>query len=142
MKVSLPSEPKCIAGLLLRVSFGLSLLFVGLAHYMTFEGFKGMTVDGLGALEPLGMIWAFVMPALMIVGGALFVINMYKNIATWTAGLALASIPAGMLIKPVLTGVSLGDMMGPAINAFIWLIVFVFVVKFSSCGSSCCSTQK
>ena len=136
MKVSLPSEPKCIAGFLLRVSFGLSLLFVGLSHYMTFEGFKGMTVDGLGALEPIGMIWAFIMPALMIVGGALFVINMYKEIAAWAAGLALASIPAGMLIKPVLTGVSLGDMMGPAINAFVWLLIYMFVVK-CCCRGSC-----
>ncbi|MCF7844413.1 MAG: hypothetical protein K9M03_01115 [Kiritimatiellales bacterium] len=138
MKYSIPNEPECIAALLMRVGFGLSLLFVGLSHYMTFEGFKGMTMDGLGALEPLGMIWAFVMPALMIVGGALFVINMYKEIATWTAGLALVSIPVGMLIKPILTGVSLGDMMGPAINAFIWILVYVTVVKFGTCcGSSC-----
>ncbi|MBU0766216.1 hypothetical protein KKF55_00285 [Patescibacteria group bacterium] len=141
MKCSIPNEPKCIAGLLLRVGFGLSLLFVGLSHYMTFEGFKSMTMDGLGVLEPLGLVWAFVLPALMILGGALFVINMYKEIATWAAGLALVSIPVGMLIKPILTNVALGDMMGPAINAFIWIIVYVLVVKISGCCGGSCGTK-
>lgn len=126
---------KGVAGFLLRVTFGLSLLLHGISLYMDFPGFSAMTRDGLGPLEPLGMIWAYVLPALMIVGGALFTVGMYRYYATWATGLALASIPAGMMLKPVLTDAPAGDMMGAAINAFIWLIVFFLVLKH---GSSCC----
>ncbi len=135
MNIAFPRAPKSIAVFLLRISFGLSLLFVGLSHYMTFEAFKGMTSDGLGALELLGTTWAFILPALMIVGGALFTVGKYMEIAVWTAGLALASIPVGMLLKPVLSGVGLPDVMPAAVNAFIWLIVFFLVVKCLPCDA-------
>ena len=127
------NDPKCSAKLALRVSFGGSLLLVGIAHYMTLEMFSGMVADGLGPLTFLGTIWAYVLPALQIVGGALFVVGMYYGVAAWTAGLALGSIPVGMLLKPVLSGVALPDMMPAAINAFIWLLVYVMVVKCCTC---------
>lgn len=133
-----PKDPKGIAALILRVSFGLSLLFVGVSHYMTMGAFSAMVSDGLGKLAPLGMLWAYVMPGLMIVGGALIAVHMYTEYATWAAGLALGSIPAGMLLKPLLSPISLPDMMPAAINAFIWLIVFMLVIKCSC--SSCCSS--
>tara|TARA_Y100000310_G_C20501384_1_gene724175 strand:+ start:437 stop:814 length:378 start_codon:yes stop_codon:yes gene_type:complete len=120
----------------LRLGFGVSLLLVGIAHYMTLDMFMDMVSMGLGPLTFVGTIWAYVLPALMIVGGALFTIGMYRNIAAWTSGVALASIPVGMLLKPVLSGVPLPDVMPAAINAFIWLLVYVAVVKFCGCGSS------
>ena len=134
-----PKDPKTAAALALRVSFGLSLLLVGVAHYMTLDMFSGMVADGLGPLTFLGQIWAYVLPALQIVGGALFAVGMYYEIASWTAGIALGSIPVGMLLKPVLSGVALPDMMPAAINAFIWLLVFGWVVKCCTCcsGGSC-----
>lgn len=123
------------------VSFGLSLLLVGVAHYMTLSDFMGMVSGGLGALTILGTIWAYVLPALMIVGGALFVVGMRADIAAWCTGVALGSIPVGMLLKSVLGGVALGEMMPFAINAFIWMIMYIFVVKFCCCcgckGGSC-----
>ena len=122
-------DPKCAAKLALRVSFGLSLLLVGVAHYMNLEMFEGMVADGLGSLTFLGTIWAYILPALQIVGGALFAVGMYYEIASWTTGIALGSIPVGMLLKPVLSGVALPDMMPAAINAFIWMLVYVMVVK-------------
>jgi len=101
--------------------------------------FSGMVSDGLGALTILGTIWAYVLPALMIVGGALFAVGMYYDVASWVTGLALGSIPVGMLLKPVLSGVALPDVMPMAINAFIWIIVYVMVVKLCTCcgGGSC-----
>ena len=126
----------------LRVSFGLSLLFVGIAHYMTIEGFSGMTADGLGALSGLGMLWSYILPGLMIVGGALTAIGMYPVYAAWTSGVALGSIPAGMLAKSVLSGAALPDVMPMANNALIWLIVYVLVVKMTSCCGANCSTDK
>ena len=146
MEMKLPRHPKCIASLVVRVSFGLSLLFVGLVHYMNFAAFKGMVSEDLGALSLFGTLWAYILPALMIIGGALLVIGMFLDIAAWTAGLALASIPAGMLLKSVLSGVSMANTMPAAINAFIWLIVYLIVVKSSAgCCSggkdSCCSAK-
>jgi hypothetical protein len=132
-------SPKAGAATALRLSFGLSLLLVGIAHYMSLEMFSGMVSDGLGALTILGTIWAYVLPALMIVGGALFAVGMYYDVASWVTGLALGSIPVGMLLKPVLSGVALPDVMPMAINAFIWILVYVMVVKLCTCcgGGSC-----
>lgn len=126
-------SPKCAAALALRLAFGLSLLLIGLAHYMTMAPFKGMVMSGLGPLEPLGALWALVLPALMIVGGALITVNMYMEIGALVAGVALASIPVGMLLKPILGGVALPDVMPAVINSFIWLIVYALVVKMSCC---------
>lgn len=143
MEMKFPTHPMCIASCIVRVSFGISLLCVGLVHYMTFTAFRGMVSEDLGALSMFGTLWAYILPALMIVGGVLFVIGMFMDIAAWTAGLALASIPAGMLLKSVLSGVPLA--MQDANNAFIWLIVFLVVVKSSSCccsgKDSCCSSK-
>ncbi|PIR48777.1 hypothetical protein COU80_03740 [Candidatus Peregrinibacteria bacterium CG10_big_fil_rev_8_21_14_0_10_55_24] len=143
MQCRFPKSPMGIATVLLRLSFGLSLLFVGLVHYMTFQPFKGMAMEGLGALEPLGMVWAFVLPALMIIGGALLALGFYMEVGSWAAGIALASIPVGMLLKPVLSGVSLPSVMPSAIDAFIWLIVYYLVVKSCvCCTDNCCATEE
>ncbi len=137
-------NPKTAMKIVLRVSFGLSLLLVGVAHYMSLSDFMGMVAGGLGPISMVGTLWAYVLPALMIVGGALFVVGMYCDIAAWAAGVALGSIPVGMLLKPVLGGVALGEMMPHAINAFVWLLVYVLVVKMCCCcckGGSC-GTEK
>ncbi len=138
------SSPKATARMLVRISFGLSLLFVGMTHYMDFDSYSLMVSDGLGPLAMLGTVWSYVMPALMIVGGALFVIGVFRSVAVWTSGIALASIPAGMLLKPVLSGVGLDETMPPALTAFVWLLVFLMVAKDScggmmGCGSACAS---
>lgn len=133
---SLPTEPKAVASWLLRLGFGLSLLFVGIDHYQEIQGFAPMVAQGLGPLEPLGLLWGYIFPGLMVVGGALFVIGTNLDIATWTAGIALASIPAGLALKALLGGVALPDVMPGAINAFIWLLVYFFAVK------CCCSDKK
>ncbi|MFH0770505.1 MAG: hypothetical protein V1926_03960 [Candidatus Peregrinibacteria bacterium] len=141
-------NPKCSFGLLLRISFGVSLLFMGLTHYMNLAGFVAMARDGMGALEFVGVIWAYILPALMILGGALVAVGLFPEIGVAASAVALGSIPVGMLARPVLTGVSVTDVMPAAINAFIWLIVLFLVVKTMGCccggycseeGGSCCS---
>lgn len=113
----------------MRVAFGGALALVGVAHYMTLSGFKSMVSDGLGPVAPLGTIWAYVLPALMIVGGVLIVFKKKPDVAAWAAGVSLASIAVGMLLKPVLGGVALSEVMPAVINAFIWLLVYAMVVK-------------
>ena len=122
-----------------RVSFGVSLLLVGLIHYMAFEGFKGMASDGMGVLEPLGTLWAYILPALMIVGGALLALGMFMEIAAWLIGVALGSIPLGMLLKPLLSAMdtNLTSAMPMVVNAFIWILVAFFVIQTIDCCGSC-----
>ena len=128
---------KGVAGTLLRISFGLALLLHGIALYKGFSGFSGTVSSGLGPVAPLGMLWSYVLPGLMIVGGALLVVNKYRLYAAWAAGLALGSIPAGMLLKPLLSGESIGTMES-ANMAFVWLLVYVFAVKSGSCCGGAC----
>jgi len=135
MHLKLPQCPTCIVGAVARVSLGLSLLFVGLVHYMSFESFTGMVSEDLGALTMLGVLWAYVLPALMIIGGALLVLAMFMDIALWASSIAIGSISAGMLLKSVLSGLPLSQTMQPAINALIWLIALMICTKLSHC---CC----
>ena len=137
MMICCPKTARGAAAFCVRVSFGVSLLLIGLSHFMTFTAFKGMVMEGLGPLTALGALWAFILPALMVVGGALLVVGMYPEVAAWAAGVAIGSIPVGMLFKPILGGVALPDVMGAAINAFVWLILYVLVIKMTSCCGSC-----
>ena len=134
-----PTSPKCIAKLVLRVTFGAALALIGVAHYMTLSGFVGMVSSDLGALSALGKIWAYVLPARQIVGCVLIVAKYRTDIATWAAGVALGSIAVGMLLKAVVGGASLGDVMGAVNYTMVWLLVYVMVVK--CCLSSCCSEK-
>lgn len=139
-----PSSPKKVAKMLMRISLGLSLVFVGLAHYMNLDGLMLMVKDGLGPLEQLGAMWAYVLPGLMILGGGLMIFRRFSLLGAWFAGIALASIPAGMLAKTVLTGIGLEETMPPALNAFIWIIVLVNVLpcsvtEWGSCGGGMCT---
>ena len=112
---------------------------------MTVGMFKGMVAEGLGPLSSLGTLWAFILPILQIVGGGLVAIGMYMEIGAWAAGIALGSIPVGMLAKPILSGgqVGLGDAMPAAMNALLWLFLLVFIAKWSCCckGGSCSPCQ-
>ncbi len=125
------ASARSTAAAIARVSFGLSLVCVGLIHYMQFRSFSLVVRDGLGPLDLLGLIWAFVLPALYIIGGGLFALNIGMNLAIWLIGLGLGSIAPGMLLKSVLTGLDMTDMMAAANNAFIWLGIFLLVVVLS-----------
>jgi hypothetical protein len=129
----IPKDPKCVPGFLLRISFGLSLLFVGIDHYANIADFSQFVSSGLGSLGQVGTLWAYVFPGLMIIGGALLVLGQYLDTAVWTAGLALAAIPAGLTLKPILSDTALTDVMPGVINAIIWLVLYYLVTKSIFC---------
>lgn len=129
-----PSSSKGVAKLLMRVAFGASLALIGLNHYMTLDAFAGMTSSGLGPLTGLGTLWAYVLPALEIVGGVLLAANYRTDIGAWAAGVALASIVVGLLLKPVF-GTPIDSVMPYVNNTFIWLLAYLFVAKSLCCGS-------
>lgn len=134
MFCSTSSSSSCVATNIIRTSFGLCLLFVGLTHYMTIPSFVTMVSADLGPLTPLGMAWAYILPGLLISGGVLYALGMYIETATWLTGIGLASIPAGLLLKPIMAGLPLSEAMPPAVNAFVWVIVYVLV-------SRCCTSK-
>jgi hypothetical protein len=122
--------------MVVRIGFGLALTFAGIAHYQD-PTYAEAVGRGLGVLEPLGMIWGYILPGLMILGGLLLAFGIYMHIGAWAAGLALASIPAGLMLKSAVGGVSMNDTMPLAMNAFIWIAIFLMVTK-KGCGTGCC----
>ena len=107
-----------------------------------------MTTAGLGSIAPLGMIWAYILPALQIVGGLVIAFNVrqFMCIGKCAAGLALASIAVGMTLKMVLTGDA--STMAAVQSAFIWLIVYMLATKACGsdtsgmCGGGACDMKK
>ncbi len=138
--MSCPPCPNWAAKTILRVSFGLSLFLVGLAHYVQFQAFSLMVTDSLGPIAMLGSIWAYVLPALLVVGGGLFVTGRFNVLASWLCGVALASIPVGVLLKPVISGIGLEEAMPAATTTLIWLLVYAMVAK--NCGSCSAEAKK
>lgn len=133
------SGSKCTAKKIVRVGFGLALAFVGFAHYQD-PTFAESVGRGLNSLESLGMIWGYVLPALFILGGLLLAFGIYRKFATAVTAIALVSIPAGLMLKSAIGGISLSDTMPPAMNALVWIAVFLLIQKKSGgmmCGSGC-----
>lgn len=144
---------KWISRQLVRIGFGLALLFTGIAHYRSAADFALSVGNGLGPtwLVGLGTTWGYILPLLMILGGLCLALNLFSTFGVMAAGLALASIPAGLMLKSAMSGISLGDTMPPTMNAFIWILVYMYAVKGTKrcCGSgeagcetasSCCTT--
>lgn len=133
----LPCDAKGIACLILRITFGLSALLIGLAHYGAVQEFSTFVASGLGPLAPLGAVWGYVYPGLLVIGGTLFAVGNWLHIAAWMVGLAYGSIIVGMLLKPLLGGVSLADAMPATINAYIYFFAYLVAVKCGCSGATC-----
>lgn len=133
MEFAFPTTAKGIATLLARIAFGATLLLVGIAQYQTFSAFQGMVTEGLGALELLGILWAYILPGLMILGGGLLMLGLFLPVGAALAGVALASIPVGLVLKSVLTAVPLPTVMPMIIDALIFLVVLVLVARTGAC---------
>ncbi len=123
------TSSSAVSSLVLRVSVGLSMIFIGITEYRDFSPFVANMTDGLGVASMLGTVWAYVFPALLVFGGGLLAIGRYPLVAAWTGGVALASVPAGMLLKTVMTGLPLPDMLATATPALVWLVVFYFALN-------------
>jgi hypothetical protein len=130
------TSPKCTAKKIVRVGFGLALAFVGFAHYQDAE-FAESVGRGLNALEPIGMVWGYILPGLMILGGLLLAFGIYANVAAGIIAVALVSIPVGLMLKSAIGGIGLDVTMPAAMNAFVWIAVFLLVLRKSSCSGAC-----
>lgn len=137
-----PCPSKCIVSYLPRIAFGLALAGYGINHYRGIDGFVmfAKSVFTVNAIAMISGVLAYVVPALMIVGGVLFAIRQLcclskicivaslSGIIGW-AGLAV------MLADPNNRDVVQG--MGSAIqNASVLFILYVTIKKMS-CKNSC-----
>ena len=124
------STPALRAGnFALRLALGVTMVCIGISAYRDFAPFVAIVTDGLGAIGFLGYAWALILPALLIFGGVFLVIGRYLVLAAWTGGLALASVPIGLVLKTVMTGLPLPDMLTASYPVFVWLLAFVIALK-------------
>lgn len=117
------------SNLVLRVPLGISMVMIGASAFRDFAPFVANVTDGLGWASSLGYVWAFLLPALLIFGGGMLAIGRYSYIAAWTGGIALGSVPVGLLLKNILTGVPLPDMMGASYPTIVWMIAFYLALN-------------
>lgn len=117
-----------VLSLVLRVSVGGSLLLMGISEYRDFAPFVANVTDGLGWLATAGTIWAYLLPALIIFGGGLLAVGRYPFIVAWTGGVALGSIPLGLMLKTLMTGSPLPTIIDAATPALLWIIVFMMAM--------------
>jgi hypothetical protein len=130
-----------------RIGFGLVLVGYGVNHYRSLDAFIGMAsgVFTVPALASVMTLLAYVVPALMIVGGALFAV---KQFGCWSKFCILASL--GGILGWGGLAIMLGTMqtamdIGPAVqNAALLIVVYYIIKKMSCCGSSsgCCTPSK
>ena len=118
-----------VSSLALRVPLGLTMVMIGISAYRDFAPFVANVTDGLGWASGIGYVYSFFLPALLIFGGGLLAIGRYSYIAGIVGGIALGSIPLGLLLKNILTGIPLPDMMAAGYPSIVWLVAFYLALN-------------
>ncbi len=122
-----------------RIAFGLVLVGYGVNHYRSLGGFVAMAKGVFPLMPSLGMIagvLAYIVPALMIIGGALFAIRQLCCLSKTCILASLGGIIgwAGLAVL-VGDGNAAGAMMPMIQNAAVLLILY-YMIKKSSCSMS------
>lgn len=125
-----------------RIAFGLILVGLGVNHYKDVAGFTSGASGALTSVPVLASIagfLAYIVPALMIVGGALFAVKQLGCISK-TCILASLSGIIGWASLAILVGDGAsGAVFMPMIqNAAVLLVLYWVVKKMSCCGSAGC----
>ena len=123
-----------------RVAFGLILVGYGVNHYRNIETFVAMSSGALAPLPQLGMvagILAYIIPALMIVGGALFAVKQGACISKTCILVSLSGIIGWASLGVLIGDGAAGGLFMPMIQNAALLIVLYWVIKKMSCCGSC-----
>lgn len=123
------SHPGVVAKNIVRVGFGIGLALVGVAQYQNIGDFAEAVGYGLLWLEPIGMLWGYILPALFIVGGVLLALGLYPVAATALAGVGLMSIPVGLTLKSVMLGSPLSTTIPTSMTVSIGILVYLVAVR-------------
>ncbi len=129
-----------------RIAFGLIFVGIGVNHYRNLTGFIEASKGALTPVPELATvagILAYIVPALMIIGGALFAFKLL-NCVSKTCILAALSGIIGWASLAILIGDanSTGALMPAIQNAAILVILYSVVKKMSCCGSCPAPTVK
>lgn len=117
------------SNLVLRIPLGISLVLIGISAYRDFAPFVANVTDGLGWASAFGHVWAFLLPALLIFGGGMLAVGRYSYVAALTGGVALGSVPVGLLLKNVISGVPLPDIMAASYPSVVWMVAFYLALN-------------
>lgn len=117
------------SNLVLRVPLGISMVMIGASAYRDFAPFVANVTDGLGWASSFGYVWAFILPALLLFGGGMLAIGRYSYVAALTGGVALGSVPMGLILKNIVTGVPLPDMMSASYPTIVWMMAFYLALN-------------
>jgi len=128
-----------------RIGFSLVLIGFGVNHYRFIDSFTGMAsgVFTNTAIAAVAGFLAYIVPALMIVGGTLFAVKKYGCWSKFCILAALGGIMGWAGLGLLFGSAEIGATLGPAIQgAAVLLITYHIVKKMSCCGSGCCTPQK
>ncbi len=117
------------SNLVLRVPLGVSMVMIGASAYRDFAPFVANVTDGLGWASSFGYVWAFILPALLLFGGGMLAIGRYSYVAALTGGVALGSVPMGLILKNIITGIPLPDMMSASYPTIVWMMAFYLALN-------------
>lgn len=136
-----PNCPHHYAPWFARIGFGLVLVGFGVNHYRFIDSFIAMSSGAFTNPMVAGIagVLAYIVPALMIVGGALFAVKQYGCISKTCILAALGGILGWGGLAIMLGSAEIADSIGPAIqNAGLLIVVYHIIKKMSCCGSGCC----
>lgn len=117
------------SNLILRVSVGVTMVLIGISEYRDFAPFVFSVTDGLGWMSGVGTVFAYIMPALLIFGGGMLAVGRYAFVAAWAGGIALGIIPVALVLKTVMTGSPLPNMLTAAYPPVVWIIAFYLALN-------------
>lgn len=126
-----------------RIAFGLILVGYGVNHYKNIAGFVQMSQGALAPVPALGSLagmLAYIVPALMIIGGALFAIKQLGCVSKTCILAALSGIIGWASLGVLIGDANAGSAFMPMIQNAALLIVLYWVVKKMSCCRSSCPT--
>lgn len=118
-----------VSSLVLRVPLGLTMVMIGISAYRDLAPFISNVTDGLGWASSVGTVWGYFLPALLIFGGAMLAIGRYSYVGALTGGMALGSIPVGLILKNIITGIPLPDMMAASYPSIVWMVAFYLAIN-------------
>jgi len=145
-----PSGPGCqsagfsskYTGYLPRIGFGLVLFSYGVNHYRHLDGFIAgakAAFPTVPALATVSGILAYIVPALMIVGGALFATRQLCGISKLCVLGALSGILGWASLAVLVGDANAGGSSMPMIQSAAVLLILYFSVKKSCCKPMNCS---
>lgn len=123
-----------------RIGFGLVLAGLGVNHYKDIGGFVQFSSSVYPTMPMVGSvagILAYIVPALMIVGGVLFAIKQLNCVAKTCILASLSGILGWAGLAIMLGDSSSSGVLMPFIQNAAVLFILYYIIKKMTCGSSC-----